>query len=177
MAYRGDRLIRIIIALVLTVLVLSLSYLGWEKYYLSQRLNRELLEINGVLSAEIHGKSSALTVSVLLDNTDNLPQLYNEVFNLVENYARGREFKLIILDKKNKQTEQLANKVQLAIYEGLNKHNYTWLEQVINEEALKNNVACRLWIDDKNLYLQIIAETGYQHIIIPVINARLNNTA
>lgn len=175
MGYNSDRFIKIILAFVLTVTVLSLSYFWFEKYYISQRLNKELLKINGVLSADIKGKSSALTVSVLLDKTDNLQKSYTNVFNLVEGFTNGKEFNLIILDKKNSQTEKFADKVQLAIFESLNKHNYTWLNQIINEEAMKNNVDCRLWIDDKNMYLQIINDAGYQYIIIPAKDSDLNN--
>ena len=168
MQIKGLRLYVVIAAVFVTLAVLLTVQFLYQKYDVEQplfKLYSQTKLVNKVPTIEQTGTS----VKVILDvkKTDNIRQAYQNLNNYTEQIMGGTKFTLELKDNRNKELENAYYQSQFVIYEALAKGDFTKMADVIQQNAVKVGGTSKVYIDNDNVYVEILNGNNYLYEIIP----------
>lgn len=174
MQIKGIRVYVVIAAVFVTLAVLLTVQFLYQKYDVEQplfKLYSETKLVNKVPVIEQKGAS----VNVVLDvkKTDNLKQAYQDLNSYTEQILGGTKFTMELKDNRNKTLEDAYYQSQFVIYEALAKGDFTKMADVVQQNAVKVGATSKVYIDNDNVYVEILKGDNYLYEIIP----RLQNNA
>lgn len=143
----------------------------YQQINVDQPLFKLYSQTKAVQKFNIDKKDNITVVNIDLKATDNLQKTYQELFQTTANVIGSNNFKLKIKDNRNKELENAYYDMQFIINEALVRGNFSQMEQVIKEKTNQIGAKSKIFIDDKNIYLQIEKKQNYLYEII----ARSNN--
>lgn len=162
-------------AVVITVLVLFGGQLLWQKYAVVKPLDRVFLNVNGVAEAvwdreNNSGEPSKLRVK--LQDVDNLPETYEQIYMGAKKVLGKKPFAIVILDSRTGELEQFYYEVHFMVQEAIFTGNFSSLAERSAAKAAGENIDLRVYVDAKNVYLQMKKEAAQMYVVVP---RRLDN--
>lgn len=161
------RIFLVIISLVLSLALLWTGFTLYNKYLIKVPVVKKLEKMHEVEKVEIsQGKPYRITVK--LKQVDNLMEVYEQIQTVLDDKPGKDKYILNIEDKPDGKLTEIFYSLQPAIYEAIEKSNYTWLEDYLAKKLAKEGLKCRMFMDGENIYLQIMQNDD--HYLYAVIN-------
>jgi len=158
MDLRNRRWLMVIGIVMMTVAVLGGGQMLWQKFAVSKPLDTVLQGINGVekVVRENGGKKEdPVKITVTLKNAENLQKTYTGIIEGSAGVLGGKKFKIAITDTRSAELEQFSYAVQPHIQEAMATGAFTQMVGKINELAAAKGIAVQIFIDNRNIYLQL----------------------
>jgi len=118
-----------------------------KNYYMADRLEDKLINVNGVKKVLINNGKIELT----LGRVDNIKTVYEDA----EKQLDSKDFQIMLLDHPSKQLVEIADESEVALQEAMIRGNFTEMVEFINKLAAKSGVNARVFVDSKRIYLQL----------------------
>lgn len=167
MKMAGIKVHLVIIFLLLTLVILVVGNMVYQKYYMNEPLFKLYQKTKVVQNYHVDGQGRVKKVLVEMKKTNNLQKSYNELLNGTVQVLGSSEITLELKDKRNDKLEKIYYDSQLIIYEALLKGNFIEMAQGIKKQANSAGVEAEISIDKNNIYLQLIQGENYLYEIIP----------
>ncbi len=168
MQWHGFRVHIIIISVILGLLVFAGGQWLYEKYNYDEPLDKTLSSNKAVESYKLSGEDQPVTVELKLKNVENLGKTYGELDNSLREVLGGKEYKIKLVDNRNRQLENIYYHSQFAVYEAMARGNYREMEQYISRQAAAAGAQANVFMDQEAVYVQIKNGDYYLYEIIPV---------
>ncbi|GBF32691.1 hypothetical protein DCCM_0887 [Desulfocucumis palustris] len=168
MQWNGFRVHIVIISVILGLLVFAGGHWLYEKYNYDEPLDKILSSNKAVESYKLSDKDQPVTVRIKLKNVDNLGKTYHELDNSLKEVLGEKEYKIELLDNRDKQLEDIFYHSQFAVYEAMARGNYREMEQYVSRQAAASGAQASVFMDREAVYLQIKHGDYYLYEIIPV---------
>lgn len=167
---------RVAIAIIALITVFGLLWGGftlYKKLAVEGPLAEGLKEIKAVSSVSIE-KDKVYVIEVKLDQVEDLQSVYESLVTTIEDTLNENEYKLVIKDNGNQALKELYKKLQPLIYESLANNKFVWLDETL-AKTVNDNVVYKLFVDEENLYIQLIKDDSYMYKILPRPSAKTAN--
>ncbi|MGI5882757.1 MAG: hypothetical protein ACOX7L_06775 [Dethiobacteria bacterium] len=162
----------IMVLVMLLTFGIVLGFNFWHQQRVKAPLVEKLQQLEGVRGIEVSTleKSKKLRFVVALGVTNNMPDTYRKMDELLLSACNEDGYQLILSDKKSPYLEQVYDKIQFALMEGERTGNYTVMKEEIDRliEQEKTELDYRLWVDQERIYLFISSGPHYLYKVIPV---------
>lgn len=168
MQIKGIRVYVVAAAVVVTLAVLLAIQFLYQKYDVEQPLFKLYSETKLVNKVPvIEQKGTAVNVILNVKKTDNLRQVYQDLNSYTEQIMAGTKFTIELKDNRNKSLEEVYYQSQFVIYEALAKGDFTKMADVLQQNAVKAGATAKVFIDNDNVYVEILKGKNYLYEIIP----------
>ncbi|HZK43607.1 MAG TPA: hypothetical protein VFC73_04895 [Syntrophomonadaceae bacterium] len=159
---------RLPIAILAFILILGLllgSFTLYNKLGIVEPLSKKLYLIEAVDEVNID-KDKLYNIEIKLGKLNDVQKTYQEIITTIETKLDNDAYQLKILDNSNSKLDELLISLQPAIYEALASHQFIWLDEHLNSITEKMEVSHLLFVDDENLYIQLIDADSYIYSIL-----------
>lgn len=130
------RILLVIISLILSLILLWAGFNLYNKYFIKVPVVKKLEKMHEIEKVEIsQGKPYQITVK--LKQVDNLLEVYEQMQTVLDDKPGKDKYILHIEDKPDKKLTEIFYRLQPAIYEAIEKSNYTWLEDYLEKSWQK----------------------------------------
>ncbi|MHB9094765.1 MAG: hypothetical protein ACYC21_08830 [Eubacteriales bacterium] len=168
MQIKGIRINVVIAAIVITLAVLLTIQFLYQKYDVEQPLFKLYSQTKLVEKApKIEQKGNRVNVILDVKKTENLRLAYQDLENYTEQVMGSTKFSIQLKDNRTNTLENAYYQSQFVIYEALAKGNFTDMAKVIQQNAAKIDAKSRVFIDNDNIYVEILKGDNYLYEIIP----------
>lgn len=167
MKMAGIKVHLVIIFLLLTLVILVVGNMLYQKYYLTEPLFKLYQKTKVVQDYHVDGQGRVKKVLVEMKKTNNLQKSYNELLAGTAQVLGNSEITLELKDRRNDKLEKIYYDSQLIIYEALLKGNFTNMAEAIKKQAKAAGAEAQISIDKNNIYLQLVQGDNYLYEIIP----------
>lgn len=154
---KKSQFIKGFLAFAVTLAILFAGQIAWMDYMVKSPLDKTLKNIDGVSQvALINSKkfNEPVIINVTLDGKVNLAKTYSEINEKIVQILKKKPYVLKISDNRTPELEELyydiSYYVQKAIFDG----NFPLLVQNVKEKAKAADADVRIYVDNKNVYLQ-----------------------
>ncbi len=142
-----QRLTRISVIGILVFSLLLAGRLLYEEQWIGNLLTKETQAIPGVNSVEIMKDQGTQEMLVTTQNVTDLQDLSEELLKI------SGTTPIRFLDQRNEVLEEVYQKMQFTVYEGIELGNYREMEITLGEQAEAAGVGLNLSMDDRCIYL------------------------
>lgn len=152
------KLLKSCAALIITLACLFIGQALWQNYAVDLPLDKALNDIDGVEKVTLDDSSKindAITIYVTLNNTVNLQKTYNEINKKIDQTLKGNEYILEIKDNRTSELDQAYYDIHYYIQKAIVDGDFPMLEAKVREKADTAGAAARVFVDEKNIYLQL----------------------
>lgn len=156
-------------ALIITVACLYVVQAVWQSYAISLPLDKAINDINGVLEVTLEDSQKIndhATVYVTLGNTDNLQKTYKEINTKIKQKLKDNKYTLEIKDNRSQELEEAYYDIHLLIQKAIVDGDFPLLEAKVQEKADSAGAAAKVFVDEKNIYLQLIKSDQFLYSIV-----------
>jgi len=157
------------LALVLTPAVLYTWQSIWMNYAVASPLDKALNGIDGVKKVTLH-KSKKLNkpveVNIALESDVNLEKVYSEINDKIADTLKNKPYVLEIEDNRTQELEQLYQEINLYVQKAIVDGNFPVLAQNAEEKAESVEAHSKVYVDDKNVYLQLSKKGNFLYAVI-----------
>jgi hypothetical protein len=170
MKWRRDQWAQYLVVLALTVGVLICGQLFWHKYAVTGPLDKELLQIKGVESAQWQDSNKGdddLKLNVALGPVVNLQQTYGEINAAVKRKIGQRAVLISLRDHRGPELEDLYYQINFNIQEAISTGRFVAMADTIRDRAKADRVSAKVYVDAKNVYIQLAKGTDYLYTVVP----------
>lgn len=144
-----QRLTRISVIGILVFTLLVAARLLYEEQWIGSLLTKESQSIPGVNSVEILKDQGIQEMIVTTENVTDLQSLSQELVKIAGTTP------IRIQDQRNETLEKVYQKMQFAIYEGIELGNFREMEEILAKQAEGAGVELNLTMDDQAIYLNL----------------------
>jgi disulfide oxidoreductase YuzD len=176
MHWHGLRIPVILLALVVGLSIFFGSRWLYNKFGLEEPLGNVLTKSKAVQSFEINRSQPVTRIIIYLAPVNNLKETYQELNQQVQSVLGSRQFEIKLIDRRDEKLTQVLYHSQFAIYEAIKRGNYQEMVKFIEDEAVKTGATATVYLDQKNIYLQIQDNDHYLYEIIPHLNSSFRPT-
>lgn len=159
----------ILIVVIATVAVLGGGQMLWQKFAVAKPLDTALQDINGVEKVVRENgskKEDPVKINVTLKNVANLEKTYTEIVEGSTNVLGGKRFKLTLTDARSPELEQFDYQIQPQVQEAMATGAFTQMVNKINEQAAAKGITAQVFIDNRNIYLQMTKDGAELYNVI-----------
>lgn len=156
------------IVLITFAVVLGVLFVGFQLYQnkiLPDRISKDISTVEFVKMVTISTDTNKYIIKVKLGEVENLMKTYREIENKVKKYPVKTN--ILLIDNPDEKLNNVYYNSQFSIYEGIQKGDYMKMYDTIKEISNKNNVIPHVYIDEKNIYLDLRDNYHYLYKIIP----------
>ncbi|MGI5876576.1 MAG: hypothetical protein ACOX6X_07170 [Dethiobacteria bacterium] len=159
------------------VLIILLTFAGiyafsyWRQLNLVEEpLRDKLLELENIADVNIYSSTPKVTINIVLDKGDNLPQLYNNVEEVALSIYEEDSFNISITDKRTPYLNNLYEEIHFSLMEGERLGNYSKMKEEISHilGQEQNLDSYHLWVDQKRIYLLLTSGDSFLCEITPI---------
>jgi hypothetical protein len=147
------RLVPVIFILVISLGILFAGWQAYQRFNLVNPLKSDLQKVQGVQSVQVDSGSSN-TISIQLAAVKDLQTTYAEISNTVSGSLGGSE-QVKLLDNKGEELTRTWEDLNLVVFEGIAKGNYTEMVSSVEQTAKKQNIDARITMDEHHVYIQM----------------------
>lgn len=158
MDFKARNWVMIITVVIVTFAVLGGGQMLWQKFAVAKPLDTVLQDINGVEKVVRENgskKEDAVKINVTLKNVANLQKTYTEIVEGSATILGGKRFKVAITDSRSPELEQFNYQIQPHVQEAMATGAFTQMVNKIYEQAAAKGIAVQVFIDNRNIYLQM----------------------
>lgn len=158
----------LIISIIVALGVLLSSYNLYQKYMVEKPLTEKLLlmeEINKVEVDKVNKVNKLYSFKVYLGKVENIQKSYAEIDSTIDDTIKG-EYNIEIKDERNQRLDEFYDDLQPALYQGLARKEYLWLDEQINQRSRNQDIKARLLVDNERVYLQLEDGNSYLYSVI-----------
>ena len=101
-----------------------------------------------------------------MGKVEDIQSVYDSLITTIESKLGEEEYKLVIIDKENKVLKDWYKELQPAIYQALANNEFMWLDERL-AKTFKDGVRSNLFVDEKNLYIQLFNDDAYMYKVLP----------
>lgn len=168
MEFKDINIKRVLIFLLVFLSILFLANYVYRVYYIEKPLKEFYENSSIVKSYEIINKNNIKEINLTLKQVDNLKDAYNSLLVGTEKVLNNKKFIIKLENDKNadEKLNEFYYKIQFIVYEAIQKGEFLKMSQYIMAESQRNNINSKLYIDEKNLYIQLNDEDKYLYKII-----------
>lgn len=159
-----------IIVLVATVATLVCGQLLWQKFAVAKPLDKGLQEIQGVEAAtwgDNNKNTDCVIMDVSLGQVANLQKTYGGITDTAKRILGRKPFRVVLHDHRTPELESLYYTVHYQIQEAIVTGNFVVLAERIEEKAAAAKVDAKVYVDTKNVYVQLTKGTDAFYAVIP----------
>lgn len=167
MQIKGLRIYIVIAAVAVTLAILLTIQFFHQKYQVEQPLFKLYSQTKLVNDVKLEEKENYVTVVLDVKETDNLMKAYQELTDYTREIMGDSEFTIKLKDKRSKTLEKAYYDSQFIIYEAIAKGDFTRMADVIKKNADVVGAQARVYIDEKNIYVQFLKDGEYLYEIVP----------
>lgn len=168
MQIKGVKVYVVIAAVFVTLAVLLTVQFLYQKYDVEQPLFKLYSETELVNKVPvIEQKGTSVNVVLHLKKTENLKQVYHDLSSYTEQIMGNKKFTMELKDNRNKALEEVYYQSQFMIYEALAKGDFTKMADVVQDNAGGIGATSKVYIDNDNIYVEILKGDNYLYEIIP----------
>ncbi|WP_371381427.1 hypothetical protein [Sporomusa aerivorans] len=160
------------LALVITLALLFGGQLFWNKYAVAKPISDMFQSIKGVESVSIgrineQGKNSDKNkIFVKLANVPDLQKAYTAIIDGLKNIDGGKKYDIVIQDNRTPELEQFFYTVHYYVQEASVNGNFAIMSEKIEAKAQKVGIAVKIYVDTKNIYLQMTKADAEMYMVI-----------
>jgi hypothetical protein len=169
MKIKYTQLLKGCIALIITAACLFLGQAVWQSYAVDLPLDKALNEIDGVISVALDDSQKIndnTTIYVTLGDTDNLQKTYREISIKIEQTLKDDEYILEIKDNRSPELEQTYYDIHFYIQKAIVDGDFPQLEAKVREKADLAGAAAKLYVDEQNIYLQLVKNDVFLYSVV-----------
>lgn len=159
---------RVVLAILALVVVLGLLWGGFTLYNklgIEEPLIKDLQAIEAISDVSIT-KNKIYVIEVKMGKVEDIQSVYDSLITTIESKLGEEEYKLVIIDKENKVLKDWYKELQPAIYQALANNEFMWLDERL-AKTFKDGVRSNLFVDEKNLYIQLFNDDAYMYKVLP----------
>ncbi|NLZ38376.1 MAG: hypothetical protein GX893_02050 [Firmicutes bacterium] len=151
------------LTLALSVGLISLRQKQMVKEPLLKRLN----ELQSVQAVNIQQEDGKYVIVVKLKNVKDFPSAYRKLQQEIENFLPEDKYHLDLLDQRNQLLANAYQAVQIALYEGEQRGNFTEMAQYIARTLSEYKITeHHFTVDEENIYLKLQHDDAYLYATI-----------
>lgn len=158
MDFKAKNWVVIITVVIVTYAILGGGQMLWQKFAVAKPLDTALQDINGVEKVVRENgskKEDPVKINVTLKNVANLEKTYTGLMEGSANVLGSKRFKLTLTDSRSPELEQFNYQIQPHIQEAMATGAFTQMVNKINEQASAKGITAQVFIDNRNIYLQL----------------------
>lgn len=167
MEFQGIRIKYVIMAFILVLGLLFAGQLGYQKFGYHQPVRQVLEAHPGIASFEIDDEASVVRFVVKLGRTDNLMADYQQLNRQLWAANSGRPFELVIEDERDRALDEALHKSEFVVYQALIQGNFPEMVQAIHHHAREAGAEARVFVDNRNVYIQMETADHYLMSVVP----------
>ncbi|MGI5879765.1 MAG: hypothetical protein ACOX6L_04105 [Syntrophomonadaceae bacterium] len=156
----------IIIALLITVGLLSGGLRLYNYYYIEQTVQKSITQIESVTEADVSKSNGEYAVQVKLNWSRNLQGTYHELDQIGSQHFGNKIYNIKVLDNRNQRLNDLFIDLQPLIYETLAKDEFVRMNNEVGKQVIKKHMDYYLQVDQHNIYISIRDGDHYLYEII-----------
>lgn len=137
-----------LISIIIFGLLLS-SKLLYENKWIKGSLIQESQKIQGVITADLLEVQGATEMMVKTDQVANLQSLSQQLKKISGTHP------IRLVDQRSQELEEVFQRMQFAIQEGIAMGNFTHMEEVLESQADQAGVDMNLTMDNEAIYLTL----------------------
>lgn len=173
MQIKGIKVYVVIAAVFVTLAVLLTVQFLYQKYDVEQPLFKLYSETKLVNKVPVmEQKGTSVNVVLHMKKTENLRLAYQELNGYTQQIMGSKNFTMELKDNRNKALEDVYYQSQFVIYEALAKGDFTKMADVIQQNAVEVGATSKVYIDNDNVYVEILKGNSYLYEIVPRLQDR-----
>ncbi|WP_026485851.1 hypothetical protein [Caldanaerobius polysaccharolyticus] len=154
-----------VLSFVLTLLILAGGFKAYQGVY-NNRTIEDVKQIHGVLDASIEKSGDSYTVWVKIGKVSNFKDVYTKARDVIK--ARYGKYNIKVVDNRDSVLENIYYGIHFAIYEAAVEGNFLDMKREVDKELANNNLdSYKIFVDDYNVYVQLIKGSKYLYEIVP----------
>lgn len=155
------------LAFFLTLLLSVGIILLRQRQMITEPLLKRLNELQSVQAADLKQEDGLHVVVVKLNSVEDFPAAYQQLRQEIENFLPTDYYRLDLVDKRNQSLTKAYQAVQLALYEGEQRGNFTEMAQFVAATLSEYEVTdYQLAVDPENIYLKLQHDDAYLYATI-----------
>ncbi|MDA8096464.1 MAG: hypothetical protein C4575_12395 [Desulforudis sp.] len=162
--------IRLKIAILAFLAVLGLLFGGqtvYQKYGYHQPVRQVLEQQEDIKSYEIDDKAPVVRITVKFDRTENLMESYQLLDQALWVANSGRPYELVVTDERNAALTGAYYNSQFAVHQAILQGSFPEMAQVVQDNAREAGAQARVFVDSRNVYIQMEAVDHYLNVVVP----------
>lgn len=159
-----------LISLLAGVVTLAILFGGqtlWLKYAVAKPLDKFFYSIDGVENVQISDTSAQLSIDVTLKDVKELPKTYDSLSQGIRNVVGNKNYKLVVHDSRNSELEGFYQAIHYYVQEAIATGRYSTMVEQIKGKADSQGIKANVWVDAKNVYLQLEKNGVQMYEIVP----------
>lgn len=169
MNIKKNKLFKGLLALVITLALLYAAQNVWMNYAVASPLDKTLNDVDGVAKVTLRDTnklSEPVIIVVTLDHDINLEKTYSAINEKIVETLNKKPYVLKLSDNRTPELEQLYYDIHFYVQQAMVDGNFPLLAENAREKAEALNAAARVYVDDKNIYLQLIKNDNFLYTIV-----------
>lgn len=130
----------------------------FKNYYVADRFQEKLTQIDGVTKVEINGD----IINITLSKEGELKQVYHEISQIIND----QNYQIKINDDSSKKLEIISERCEIALEEGIFRGNFTEMANYIYNLTNNQGVISQVFVDKDRVYLKLEVGDKYLYRII-----------
>ncbi|NLJ33119.1 MAG: hypothetical protein GX349_00775 [Firmicutes bacterium] len=168
MNIKGFRLHIIIAVALISILLFFAGKYCYQRYLVLEPLLKQVRAIEGVRDVQVSSLGGGRLFLVSLGDVEDLVDIYGKIDGQLAEVFEEQSYALHLLDARNEKLEEVYHSIHFAIYEAIDRGNFTHLADVVAKQALANGMGkYRVTVDGERVYLQLHLGEAYLYEIVP----------
>ena len=146
------------IALIITVAILYAGQAIWQNYAVDLPLDKALHSVAGVekVTWDDSGNiNDSITIHITLKNAENLQKTYHEISKKIEMTLKDKAYDLELADNRTPELDKAYYEIHYYIQKAIVDGDFPLLEEKVQEKAAASGASSKVYVDDRNIYLQL----------------------
>ena len=157
------------IALIITVAILYAGQAIWQNYAVDLPLDKALHGITGVEKVTWDDSSNindSINIYVALKNAENLQKTYHEISKKIEMTLKDKAYDLEITDSRSPELDKAYYEIHYFIQKAIVDGDFPFLEETVQKKAAAARASAKVYVDDRNIYLQLEKDNHFLYSIV-----------
>lgn len=138
-----------------------------QRQMVNEPLLKRLDELQSVETVELQQEDGLQVLVVKLNDVEDFPAAYQKLRQEIEKFLAKNDYRLDLLDQRDQLLSEAYLAVQLALYEGEQRGNFTEMAQYVARTLNNYEIAeHQLTVDQNNIYLKLKNEGAYLYATI-----------
>lgn len=155
-------------AMLVTLGLLYCGQLGLKKVVVDDPIANLYRTSPDVVKYQMERTSAGITFRVKLREVKDLMVAYRTLEEQTANLMKGRPFRIVLEDERDEELSRAYYRIHFSIQEALATGEFTKMAETV--ERLTGEMGIRyhrVYVDDRNVYVQIHANGRYLYEVVP----------
>ncbi len=160
----------VVITIIVTLSILFGGQFLWQQFAIAKPMSQIAKGIDGVESAVLEKNAQNdpfVRVNVTLNHVSNLQATYKALNDRIFNVLGHKKYKITVNDSRTPELEHLYYTIHYYIQEAIFTGNFGLMAERIKTTADASGITAQIFVDAKNVYLQLSNTNGEMYIITP----------